>query len=424
MYLDSIKLENLRTFVSTTVDLVHPETDFTRVDKAGGLLLPQPRLPNVNLLLGDNGSGKTTLLRAVALAGFGPAVSDVKVQENYLVRNLPGQSSRPPRAEKERWPEASIRASFLLHEQDGPPGKKIESAVTVVRRGELEGLHFRGESSPAWERIFESKNDAFFMVGYGATRRVERGESFDMGARTKSRFLRAQRVQGVFEDSFSLIPLTYWLPKLKTENPGRYKQVVNLINRLLGPGHYRFTGETDRGDYLFEKGRMRVPFLSMSDGYRAFLGWVADLLYHICYGCPSGKKLVENAGIVMVDEIDLHLHPRWQMDVIATIAKALPRMQFIFTSHSPLVAGSLEWMNIIALKASPKLITSAQRLRQRIHGLDADQVLLTDFFGLSSTRAAAKEDRLNALTLKARQGDEEAAKEIVLEMSRGMEAAR
>lgn len=424
MYLDSITLGNLRTFVDTTVELVHPETDFTRVDKAGDRVLPPPRLPNVNLLLGDNGSGKTTLLRAIALAGFGPAVSDVRVQENYLVRNLPGQGSKPSRAKGGSWPEASIRASFLLHEQDGPPGQKTESAVGIVRRGELEGFHFRGESSPHWERIFESKNDAFFMVGYGATRRVERGESFDMGARTKSRFLRAQRVQGLFEESFSLIPLTFWLPQLKAENPGRHKQVVDLVNRFLGSGHYRFSGEMDRGDYLFEKGKVRVPFLALSDGYRAFLGWVADLLYHVCYGCPHGKKLVENAGIVMVDEIDLHLHPKWQMDVIATIAKALPRMQFIFTSHSPLVAGSLEWMNIIALKASPRLVTSAQRLRQRIHGLDADQVLLTDFFGLSSTRAAAKEDRLDALTRKAREGDEEAAKQVVLEMSRGMEAAR
>src|SRR5262245_5701532 len=242
-----------------------------------------------------------------------------------------------------------------------------------------------------------------------------------MGARTKARFARAQRVASLFEDSFSLIPLTYWLPELKQTNKGRYTQVVHLINHLLGPGHYRFTEKLEKGDYLFERGGLHIPFRAMSDGYRAFIGWVADLLYHVCYGCPSGKKLVESAGLVLVDEIDLHLHPKWQMKVISTVAKALPRMQFVFTSHSPLVAGSLEWMNIVALKIKGKSETSARRLRQSIHGLDADQVLLTDFFGLSSTRASAKRKQLDELTQKARGGDAAAARDIVVQLSRGTE---
>ena len=90
----------------------------------------------------------------------------------------------------------------------------------------------------------------------------------------------------------------------------------------------------------------------------------------------------------MVDEIDLLLHPKWQMKVIPTVARALPRMQFVFTSHSPLVASSLEWMNIILLRLNPsKNRTSTRQLRESIHGLDADQVLISDFFGLSTTRA-------------------------------------
>jgi hypothetical protein len=243
--------------------------------------------------------------------------------------------------------------------------------------------------------VFEEKNDAFFVVGYGTTRRVERPEHFDMGARTQSKFARAQRVASLFEDSFSLIPLTYWLPGLRTKNVGRYTQVVHLINRLLGPGHYTFTEELDRGDYLFERGGMRVPFRALSDGYRAFIGSVGDLLYHVCFGAPSGKKLRESSGIALVDEIDLHLHPRWQMKVIPTIARALPRMQFVFTSHSPLVAGSLEWMNIITLKISNQSNrTRVRRLRQSIHGLDADQILLSDFFGMNLCCESRQFDQL------------------------------
>ena len=126
----------------------------------------------------------------------------------------------------------------------------------------------------------------------------------------------------------------------------------------------------------------------------------------------------------MVDEIDLHLHPKWQMKVIPTLAKALPNIQFILTSHSPLVAGSLEWMNIIPMKASTRLVTRAQRVRESIHGLDADQILLTDFFGLSTTRAESKERQLKELTLRARKGDTKAAKELLKEMSRGLEQGK
>lgn len=140
---------------------------------------------------------------------------------------------------------------------------------------------------------------------------------------------------------------------------------------------------------------MKIPFQSLSDGYRAFLGWLADLLYHICFGCPKGKKLVENSGIVLVDEIDLHLHPKWQMKVVETVAKALPRIQFVLTSHSPLVAGSLERANVIRLKLSGKNRSSASRLAASIYGLDVDQILLTVLFGLRTIRADAKNSKLD-----------------------------
>ena len=216
--------------------------------------------------------------------------------------------------------------------------------------------------------------------------------------------------------------MSYWLPRLRQSSHSHYMQVTQLLDAVLKPTRFTFVGELEKGDYLFERAGNRVPFLSMSDGYRAFIGWVADLLYHICYGCPPGKKLVESRGIVMVDEIDLHLHPRWQMAVIKTVAKALPRMQFIFTSHSPLVAGSLEWMNIITLKTAAKTNrTVAKRLKQSIHGLDADQILLTDFFGLRTTRAASKKTKLDELARRAGQGDDKAAHDLILAMARGEE---
>lgn len=415
MYIDSIKLETLRTFKRSQIEFLHPHKSYEDESYS------RPKLPNVSLLLGDNGSGKTTLLMAIALAALGPAVERSGIFAHALVRREP--KSRKARKE-ETLRHAVIEAEFKLHDQDRPKSNgehaNAISKVVIERRGELEGFESHVESESLWEPIYGSQTGAFFFVGYGATRRVEPGESLDMGARSKSRFPRAQRIQGLFEDSYSLIPLTYWLPPLRKSNPGRYRQVEHLINRLMGSGHYAFKGEMEGGDYLFERRGLKVPFQALSDGYRAFLGWATDLLYHICYGSPSGAKLVENRGIVMVDEIDLHLHPRWQMKVISTIAKAFPNIQFILTSHSPLLAGSLQWMNIIHMETRG-MTTQARRIQENVYGLDADQVLLSDYFGLSTTRAPARQKRIDSLTTRARSGDSEAAKELLREMTMGME---
>jgi predicted ATP-dependent endonuclease of OLD family len=144
-------------------------------------------------------------------------------------------------------------------------------------------------------------------------------------------------------------------------------------------------------------------------------------MYHICETCPPGKKLIENKGIVMVDEIDLHLHPKWQMTILQTLAKELPNIQFIVTSHSPLLVGQLEWMNTIVMKPGSRQSSRTMRIPWAVHGLDADQILLTDFFGMNSTRAIGKKRTLKELTLKARTGDTAAAKELLEEMSKGAE---
>lgn len=430
MYIDSIQIENFRTFRKSRIEFCHPDQSYrdSKSDgsDSGAVDFPRPTLSNVNLLLGNNGLGKTTLLKAIALTAMGPAVRSSGIYANYLVRHEP--DARKPGAEtaaSQVRKEAVLFAKFTPHQQDSFEGSgKIESLIKVVRRGDLEEFEWAHAEEKAWHPIYSASSDAFFFVGYGATRRVERRERVDLGSRRSNVFVRAQRVQSLFEEAYSLLPLNAWLPEFRHTNPGRYKQVVNLISRLMGKGHCSFTGEMEEGEYLFDRGGLKVPFTALSDGYRAFLGWVGDLLYHVCMTAPKGRMLYENKGIVMVDEIDLHLHPKWQMTVLQTLAGELPNIQFIVTSHSPLVVGSLEWMNIIVMRPGPKQSSKAERIEWGVHGLDADQILLTDFFGMDSTRAPGRKRTLKELSLKARDGDTEAAKELLEQMSKGVETIR
>ena len=408
MYIDHIEIENFRTFRKTRIDFCHADQNFKK------LKMPCPAVPNVNLLLANNGLGKTTLLRAIALAALGPAASLSGIYPYRLIRREhEGKGKIAP---------AALRADFTTHPQDQAPVKTIESDVRVAARGDLEVLEWAHKEDKAWHPVFSEKSDAFFMVGYGATRRVGKQSRPEPVGKFSQR---ASRIMGLFEDDYTLRPLTSWLPKFR-EIPtlrGRHTQVVNLINRIIAQTGWEFSGEQDKqGEYIMRRGKLDVPVPAMSDGYRAFLGWLGDLLFHVCETCPSGKKLVENHGMVLVDEIDLHLHPKWQMEVIGVLARELPHIQFILTSHSPLVVGSLEWMNIIVMQSDDSQASVAMRLPTPVHGLDADQILLTDFFGLESTRAPGQQRRLKDLALSARAGDDAAADELLRVMSRGNEA--
>lgn len=423
MYIDHIQLNDFRTFRQESIDFVHPDQVFEDKNASGKeptIAVPKPRWANINLLMGNNGSGKTTLLKAIAIAALGPAVEDARLPIYRLIRREPGAELTSSTVE-----EAVIEARFTAHEQDAhgtdlPPGP-LESRVTISRIGDIERIRWSHSDEKPWHPIYSAESDAYFFVGYGATRRVENRDVIDPGARQANSFIRAQRLRSLFEESYSLVPLSYWLPPLGKDNPGRFTQVKHLIDRLLEHTGYTFTGEREMGEYLFEKGGLVVPFPALSDGYRAYLGWIGDLLYHVCQTCPSGKKLAENRGIVMVDEIDLHLHPRWQMTVMQTLATALPNLQFIVTSHSPLLVGSLEWMNILLMKPGRQQSSNVKRIPSAVHGLDADQILLSQFFGLTSTRAPGKKRRLKELALAARNGDSEAALQLLTEMSTGGE---
>jgi hypothetical protein len=401
LYVNSIKIENLRCFKDAELRLQHA----TRIIDAA------PEMKNINLLLGTNGAGKTTALTAIALATLSPVIAQSGYVPYHLVRRVG--------AKKDEGQEAKVTAEVILHLQDtdirdiGSDFMKSKSAVyfenltTRIRRfGDTEKLE--SESDPMgpdiWEKMYYQESPAFLLVGYGATRTVVDAENFI----ESKKLLRYQRVAGLFEPQVVLRPLASWLPQFQKKNPGRYRQVINLINRLL-PDDAEFTGRYEKSEYLFKFDKTKIPFGALSDGYRAYIGWIADLLYHICMGAPRGAKLVDNYGIVLVDEIDLHLHPEWQRTVISRISKALPNLQFVFSTHSPIVAGSLHKENIFVMETDESGASTVHQYDERIYGLDAEQVLLSSYFNLTTTRAPGFVDELQSLSKKANIDDPSAA---------------
>jgi hypothetical protein len=399
MYIAELNIVNIRVFEETRLEFVHPET---RAADA-------PRLRNVNLLLGDNGAGKTSVLRSVALALLGDALQFSGFRPYRLIRRI-----------REWAPKVAFVKMSVVDDQleHASPDSSPEVSVILERRGDQELVRATTPGSMD-EALFDEHSPAFFLAGYGATRRVETSDRFDLGAQEKARGLRYRRVATLFEEHVGLTPMSLWLPRLQAEAPARFAEVAELLDRLLG-GYARFTGQQEEGDYLFEIGDTLASFPALSDGFRAYIGWIADLLYHMQRVCPKEQRLTALDGIVMVDEIDLHLHPEWQREVVPRISEALPRMQFILTTHSPIVTGTLEAGNIWQIGAEPGQASTARRLQERVHGLSAEQILLGSYFNLASTRAPGAVDELLRLSKQVRTGDTEAALDTVRLLAEGL----
>jgi predicted ATP-binding protein involved in virulence len=401
MFIRSVSLNNFRCFEKALLTFQYPG----RAQTDSGM--PTAACDNVNLLLGNNGTGKTTILKGIAMALISPVLQSSGFYPYSLVRRVFKKG-------KGRHPEkASVFANVLVSSYD--VGRKWQPEYpeklfcTLERQGDQDRIKKTTPLGHTWRSMLDNNSSAFLVLAYGATRRMAPAREA-VFSRSQKVNLRFQRVHGLFDEEVTLIPLSQWLPN--HSDRGRCRQVINLLNQLL-TGFYKFEGHFENGEYHFERNGSLVPLGALSDGYRAYIAWLSDLLYHVCSRGVSQTKLQDIEGIVMVDEIDLHLHPEWQRTIIKSLSVTFPRIQFIFTSHSPLLTGSLQWSNIWVMQESgPEQLPD-----EPINGLSADQVLLSPYFGIPAVRAESKMSRLRELDRRAQGGDRGAAYQYIREFS-------
>lgn len=138
-------------------------------------------------------------------------------------------------------------------------------------------------------------------------------------------------------------------------------------------------------------GDVRLHELSL--GYKTLIAWMVDFAKGLLDRYPNSPDPLAEPAVCLVDEIDLHLHPKFQRTIIKFLTETFPNTQFIVTAHSPLIVQSAEDANIIVLKREGNQ-TVVESDRINVHDWRIDQILSSDMFGGIGGRAPDVEEKM------------------------------
>ena len=352
MFLKSIHLNNVKCFSDIALSFE---------DENGGIR-------KWTLLLAENGMGKSTLLKAIALVtGGSDAITD-----------LLGEPSDWIRYKKQG---CEISAVLVTKEKEE---RKIN--LRIEPEDTRADVIVRNKKSLAWlDEALNRKNRDYFVLGFGASRRLNTVNS----RRSKTSVFtnnRAQCVATLFDPDAVTTSIDSWAMDLDyRENRTGLETVRKVLSNLL-PEIKFHSIDKQRGHLLFDTPDGIVPLHCLSDGYLAMAAWVGDLLFRVLenFGDLEGQTLAAK-GLLLIDEVDLHLHPKRQRELFSFLDEWLPNFQFVATTHSPMTAqqagqGELHCLTreagkirIYSFSGTPKTLLLHQLVMSPMFGLDTDE---------------------------------------------------
>ncbi len=362
VYLERLKVENIRSFELVEVEFAVPES--------GGQWI---------VFLGDNGSGKSTLLQLIGLEDFWLAPNPFKTDLRWTKKLVRYGAESAHVQLRHNFQTGWLETSFGY--KSGPDQDHFQPSLTTI-------LDYN----------YDPDEVLLFASGFGTNRA---GREYDDGPKARYDLI-ASLYDSTSLPSRGPIDPEKWLlgERLKTFEWTERGELFNAITGALQQLLPRVAEVNVSGDGLSltfepdaETDQMTtVPFASISEGYRATIIWLIDLLAgwlhtqteeNIKQWASEGKLLEAMTGIVLVDELDLHLHPTWQREIVPTLRRLFPNLTFIVTTHSPLIVQSAEDCEVFVVeRTSASAPSTVQRIE--LGASTVDSLLTSEAFGLES----------------------------------------
>ncbi|AJY18347.1 AAA family ATPase [Burkholderia multivorans] len=394
MYIRRASIKNIRTIKEFTLVFEGAET-------AGW-----------HVILGANGSGKSSVVRSIALALAGPKEA-AALRQNWNTWQRNGSSHGRVEMEIEAGPKDIVTGkgrgyAMIEYALEFRP---IESTIGGPR---VELVAHKDGKTKA-ERSVWGTNSGWFSASFGPFRRFSGGDqAFERLYFTNPRL--ACHLTAFGED-VALTEGLRWLRDLRVQQLESSPDSGRLLDKLVDflnasdllPHGAKITAVRAEEVLLEDANGFSVGVEQMSDGYRSVLSMIFEILRQMTksYGSDNvrGALDVESTtvklpGVVVIDEIDAHLHPTWQRDIGPWFTKCFPEVQFIVTTHSPIICRSAKSVWYLPEPGTEEKSHRVEgvALQRLIHGSILD-AYGTEFFGRDIARSDDSKDLLAELAI-------------------------
>lgn len=393
MYISKVILKDIRGFADLEFNLARDDGSY-----AGW-----------TVFTGDNGSGKSTLLKAIAVGLTGKDTARA-LQPSFHRWIREGSTSKA----------ASIQLEIVRRVEDDTivssgqaPAEHFPAKIVLANGGKETTLQVaippkkpKNYSTPE-RTIWSLDARGWFSCGYGPFRRV-----FGASSEAMQQMLAPStaRFATMFQEAASLAEADRWLRDLKYKeledrqrDGGAEREPLRILLQLLKDDLMPKGLTVDRVDsdglWLVDRNGVQLAWAEMSDGYRSALALLTDIVRHLvnAYGASGltatdeyGLLYIKRSGVVLIDEIDAHLHPEWQREIGFWLKRHFPNIQFLVTTHSPIICQAADTNGLFVLPepASGELPRPLSKEEYtRVIASRPDTILLTSAFGMQNTRS-------------------------------------